>query len=242
MTGGILSHDWVASHQSLALATVFILGYAGIIVEEFFSFNKSGVALLTAVGMWTVRAAASSSERVLNESLNESLADVSQIVFFLIGAMTIVETVDAHAGFQLVTNAIGVRDKKRLVWLVGGITFFMSAILDNLTSTIVMVSLLRKLVKDDPEQRKTLGAVVVIAANAGGAWTPIGDVTTTSEFSAWQVLHHLSLSLSPSAVDQWPDQHAAHHSRHLPARRRLVAGAACNFCLMHRGCGGQGRR
>lgn len=129
--------------------------------------------------MWTVRAAASGSPDALNKQLNESLADVSQIVFFLVGAMTIVETVDAHAGFQLVTNAIGVRDKQRLVWLVGGITFFMSAILDNLTSTIVMVSLLRKLVRDDPGQRKMLGAVVVIAANAGGAWTPIGDVTTT---------------------------------------------------------------
>ena len=155
-----------------------MLGYAGIIFEEFFAFNKSGVALLTAVGMWSVRAAGAPSEAALNASLGECLADVSQIVFFLIGAMTVVETVDAHAGFKLVTDAIGTRDKKALLWLVGGLTFCMSAILDNLTSTIVMVSLLRKLVKD-PEQRKTLGAVVVIAANAGGAWTPIGDVTTT---------------------------------------------------------------
>ena len=157
---------------------MFVLGYAGIIFEEFFAFNKSGVALLTAVGMWSVRAAGAPSEAALNASLGECLADVSQIVFFLIGAMTVVETVDAHAGFKLVTDAIGTRDKKALLWLVGGLTFCMSAILDNLTSTIVMVSLLRKLVKD-PEQRKTLGAVVVIAANAGGAWTPIGDVTTT---------------------------------------------------------------
>ncbi len=155
-----------------------MLGYAGIIFEEFFAFNKAGVALLTAVGMWTVRAAGAPSEAALNASLGECLADVSQIVFFLIGAMTVVETVDAHAGFKLVTDAIDTRDKKALLWLVGGLTFCMSAILDNLTSTIVMVSLLRKLVKD-PEQRKTLGAVVVIAANAGGAWTPIGDVTTT---------------------------------------------------------------
>ena len=167
-----------AVRQALALSGVFVLGYAGIIFEEFFAFNKAGVALLTAVSMWAVRAAGAPSEAVLTTSLSECLADVSQIVFFLIGAMTIVETVDAHAGFKLVTDAIGTRDKKALLWLVGGLTFFMSAILDNLTSTIVMVSLLRKLVKD-PEQRKTLGAVVVIAANAGGAWTPIGDVTTT---------------------------------------------------------------
>jgi Na+/H+ antiporter NhaD/arsenite permease-like protein len=129
-----------------------VLGYAGIIFEEFFAFNKAGVALLTAVGMWTVRAAGAPSEAALNASLGECLADVSQIVFFLIGAMTVVETVDAHAGFKLVTDAIDTRDKKALLWLVGGLTFCMSAILDNLTSTIVMVSLLRKLVKD-PEQR-----------------------------------------------------------------------------------------
>jgi len=172
-----------------------VLGYAGIIFEEYFAVNKSGVALLTgaslapsatclphpprtAVGMWTVRAAGTPSEAALNAALSESLADVSQIVFFLIGAMTVVETVDAHGGFRLVTDAIGQRDRKSLLWLVGGITFCMSAVLDNLTSTIVMVSLLRKLVRD-PEERKLLGAVVVIAANAGGAWTPIGDVTTT---------------------------------------------------------------
>jgi Na+/H+ antiporter NhaD/arsenite permease-like protein len=165
-------------NQALALSGVFVLGYSGIIFEEFFSFNKSGVALLTAVGMWSVRAAGAPSEAVLNASLSECLADVSQIVFFLIGAMTVVETVDAHAGFKLVTDVIGKRNRLQLLWLVGGITFCMSAVLDNLTSTIVMVSLLRKLVKD-PEQRKMLGAVVVIAANAGGAWTPIGDVTTT---------------------------------------------------------------
>ncbi len=201
VAAGAISHEWVGQHearclfrsvavasrsslsqcrnlQALALSGVFVLGYAGIIFEEFFAFNKAGVALLTAVGMWTVRAAGAPSEAALNASLGECLADVSQIVFFLIGAMTVVETVDAHAGFKLVTDAIDTRDKKALLWLVGGLTFCMSAILDNLTSTIVMVSLLRKLVKD-PEQRKTLGAVVVIAANAGGAWTPIGDVTTT---------------------------------------------------------------
>jgi len=136
--------------------------------------------------MWTVRAAAAPSEAALNESLGESLAEVGQIVFFLLGAMTVVETVDAHAGFKIVTDAIGKRDKKTLLWLVGVVTFFLSAVLDNLTSTIVMVSLLRKLVPD-PEQRKLLGAVVVIAANAGGAWTPIGDVTTTMLWISGQI-------------------------------------------------------
>jgi len=176
--GGVaLGHNWVADHEAVALGVVFLLGYAGIIFEETFAFNKSGVALLTAVGMWTVRAVANGGHEV-EGSLSESLADVSQIVFFLMGAMTIVETVDAHQGFKIVTDSIKTRDRTTLLWLIGGITFFMSAILDNLTSTIVMVSLLRKLVPDE-EDRKFFGAVVVIAANAGGAWTPIGDVTTT---------------------------------------------------------------
>lgn len=103
---------------------------------------------------------------------------MSEIIYFLLGAMTIVEVVDAHQGFKIITDVINTRSRNTLMWLIGGVTFFMSAVLDNLTSTIVMVSLLRKLCPD-PETRKFLGAVVVIAANAGGAWTPIGDVTTT---------------------------------------------------------------
>jgi Na+/H+ antiporter NhaD/arsenite permease-like protein len=110
--------------------------------------------------------------------LRETSAEVSEIVFFLMGAMTIVEIVDSHQGFKIVTDSITTRNPRLLLWVVGVITFFLSSVLDNLTSTIVMVSLLRKLVSN-PEQRRFLGAVVVIAANAGGAWTPIGDVTTT---------------------------------------------------------------
>lgn len=96
--------------------------------------------------MWTIRSAGTDPS-VLNHQLEGSLAEVSQVIFFLIGAMTVVECVDAHQGFKLVTDAITTRDKKKLLWLIGGITFCMSAVLDNLTSTIVMVSLLRKLVK-----------------------------------------------------------------------------------------------
>jgi len=178
MLAGIVGHDFVAEHEALALTFVFTVGYAAIIFEEGVEFNKSGVALLTAVGMWTVRAVAAPDAAVLDGQLAEALADVGEIIFFLLGAMTIVETVDAHQGFKLVTDVIKTRNARQILWTVGGITFFMSAVLDNLTSTIVMVSLLRKLVPD-AEQRKFIGAVVVIAANAGGAWTPIGDVTTT---------------------------------------------------------------
>lgn len=172
-----LNTEWVASHESLALITVFILGYAGIIVEEELAFNKAGVALVMAVSLWVVRSFSGDHDAVSLE-LSESLAEVSEIIYFLLGAMTIVEVVDAHQGFKIITDSINTRSRSTLMWIIGGVTFFMSAVLDNLTSTIVMVSLLRKLCPD-PETRKFLGAVVVIAANAGGAWTPIGDVTTT---------------------------------------------------------------
>lgn len=174
----IVQHSWVAENQDLALSGVFVLGYLGIIFEEFLAFNKSGVGLLMAVTLWVIRSIGAPTTDIAAKQLTESSSEVAEIVFFLLGAMTIVEIIDAHQGFKIVTDSITTRKPRVLLWTVGGITFFLSSVLDNLTSTIVMVSLLRKLVKD-PEYRRYLGAVVVIAANAGGAWTPIGDVTTT---------------------------------------------------------------
>ncbi|KAK4477012.1 hypothetical protein RD792_016214 [Penstemon davidsonii] len=141
------------------------------------------------------------STEVAVSELSHASAEVSEIVFFLLGAMTIVEIVDAHQGFKLVTDNITTRKPRTLLWVIGFVTFFLSSILDNLTSTIVMVSLLRKLVPPG-EYRKILGAVVVIAANAGGAWTPIGDVTTTmlwihGQISTLQTMKDLAI---PSAV------------------------------------------
>ncbi|MCA9195877.1 MAG: hypothetical protein KDB03_29150, partial [Planctomycetales bacterium] len=104
--------------------------------------------------------------------------EIASILFFLMGAMTIVELVDSHEGFALITDRIQTRSKRSLLWTVGLLTFFMSSLLDNLTTTIVMVSLLRKLIKDR-EDRLTVIGMVVVSANAGGAWTVIGDVTTT---------------------------------------------------------------
>ncbi|KAG9440338.1 hypothetical protein H6P81_020503 [Aristolochia fimbriata] len=173
-----INHSWVAANQDIAMALVFILGYAGIIFEESLAFNKSGVGLLMAVSLWVIRSIGAPSTDIAVAELTHASAEVSEIVFFLLGAMTIVEIVDAHQGFKLVTDNIRTRNPRTLLWVVGFVTFFLSSILDNLTSTIVMVSLLRKLVPPS-EYRKFLGAVVVIAANAGGAWTPIGDVTTT---------------------------------------------------------------
>jgi len=173
----LLNTTWVANHLDLSMILVFILGYVGIIIEEELAFNKSGVALLMAVSLWTIRALAGEPGEVHHE-LEYAVSEVSEIIFFLLGAMTIVEVVDAHQGFKIITDVINTKSRTTLLWVVGMITFFMSASLDNLTSTIVMVSLLRKLCPD-PDTRKSLGAVVVIAANSGGAWTPIGDVTTT---------------------------------------------------------------
>lgn len=177
-TTAIVQHSWVAENQDLAMSVVFGLGYLGIIFEEFLAFNKSGVGLLMAGTLWVIRSIGAPTTEIASKQLTDSCSEVSEIVFFLLGAMTIVEIVDAHQGFKIVTDSITTRKPRVLLWVVGWITFFLSSVLDNLTSTIVMISLLRKLVKD-PDQRRYLGAVVVIAANAGGAWTPIGDVTTT---------------------------------------------------------------
>ncbi|PPR88648.1 hypothetical protein GOBAR_AA32034 [Gossypium barbadense] len=179
LTGTLaINLTWVTDHQDIAMALLFGIGYAGIIFEESLAFNKSGVGLLMAVSLWVVRSIGAPSSDIAVSELTHASAEVSEIVFFLLGAMTIVEIVDAHQGFKLVTDNITTRKPQTLIWVVGFVTFFLSSILDNLTSTIVMVSLLRKLVPPS-EYRKLLGAVVVIAANAGGAWTPIGDVTTT---------------------------------------------------------------
>ncbi|XP_065871047.1 sodium/proton antiporter 1 [Euphorbia lathyris] len=196
-----INHSWVAANQDLAMAILFAIGYAGIIFEESLAFNKSGVGLLMAVSLWVVRSIGAPSTDIVVSELSHASAEVSEIVFFLLGAMTIVEIVDAHQGFKLVTDNITTRKPRTLLWVVGFVTFFLSSILDNLTSTIVMVSLLRKLVPPS-EYRKLLGAVVVIAANAGGAWTPIGDVTTTMLWIHGQIstLPTMKSLIIPSAV------------------------------------------
>ena len=138
---------------------------------------------LFTLGMWVTYADfynganGIASESVI-EQLGEQLAEVSDICFFLLAASAIVEVVDAHQGFKVVTNQIKTTSKKGLFWVIGFLTFFLSAILNNLTVTIVMCSLLKKLVPVESD-RKLFGAMVVVAANAGGVWTPIGDVTTT---------------------------------------------------------------
>ncbi len=169
------------------MIAVFVLGYLMIAFEHKIRIDKAASAILTAVFTWTVlvlgadvllpAAGANATHTVVHE-LREHLGEISEILFFLMGAMVIVELVDAHEGFKLITDRITTTRKVTLLWLIGVITFFLSAVLDNLTTTIVMVSLLRRLI-GEPKERWFYAGIVVIAANAGGAWSPIGDVTTT---------------------------------------------------------------
>jgi len=169
-----------------ALVVIFVLAYAAIALEHPLKVNKSASALLGAGLLWTVYALAGPDNHAAVENLHESVASTAQIVFFLMGAMTIVEVVDAHNGFYAITSRIQTTRLSTLLWLVGFVTFFLSAILDNLTTTIVMISLMKKLL-DRHEDRLFFAGIIVIAANAGGAWSPIGDVTTTMLWIGGQI-------------------------------------------------------
>jgi NhaD family Na+/H+ antiporter len=168
------------------LVILFVLAYVAIALEHPLGVNKSASALLGAGLLWTCYAVMSGDPQRVGDELGESLMGTAQIVFFLIGAMTIVEVVDAHNGFEVITQRIQTRSLSSLMWLVGFVTFFLSAILDNLTTTIVMVSLMKKLL-DRREDRLFFAGMIIIAANAGGAWTPIGDVTTTMLWIGGQI-------------------------------------------------------
>ena len=161
-----------------AISIIFVLSYLAIALEHPLKISKSASALMGAGWLWTIYALASGDMNQVDADLNRSLMGTAQIVFFLMGAMTIVEVVDAHEGFLAITSRIKTTRLSSLMWLVGFVTFFLSSILDNLTTTIVMVSLMKKLL-DKRDDRLFFAGIIVIAANAGGAWTPIGDVTTT---------------------------------------------------------------
>jgi NhaD family Na+/H+ antiporter len=169
-----------------ALITIFVIAYAAVALEHPIRINKAASALVGAGLLWTTYAALSAAPALVDRQLNESVSSTAQIVFFLIGAMAIVEVIDAHNGFEVITSLIRTRKQAALMWLVGFVTFFLSAILDNLTTTIVMISLMRKLL-DNRSDRLLFAAMIVIAANAGGAWSAIGDVTTTMLWIGGQI-------------------------------------------------------
>ena len=194
---------------------VFVIGYLAIAFEHPIKINKTASALVTAVICWTIFTVSDAPETLLNstryidflhelgekagtlspeeihleyvsESLGHHLDEIAQILFFLMGAMTIVELVDAHHGFKFITDRIKTKNPIMLLWVVCIVAFFLSSVLDNLTTTIVMVSLIRKLIPDK-EMRLFFAGMIIIAANAGGAWSPIGDVTTTMLWIGGQI-------------------------------------------------------
>ncbi|MEO5997272.1 MAG: sodium:proton antiporter NhaD [Chitinophagaceae bacterium] len=183
------------------LIALFVIGYGAIAFEHVLKINKTAPALLTGVLCWTVYILFSDNKEEVTSQLVENLGDFSGILFFLMGAMTIVEIIDTHDGFDIITQRITQKNKRKLLWIISVITFCLSPVLDNLTTAIVMVSLLQKIITQ-PKERLYFVGMIVIAANAGGAWSPIGDVTTTmlwmgGQITAGNIIKELLL---PSAV------------------------------------------
>ena len=213
---------------------IFLVGYLCIALEHPLKVNKAGTALLTGTVLWVLYIFAADKfvpavsgtgfeifrslnpsiaelpvfkqcvQYVLSHQMLESIGEIAQTLIFLIGAMTTVELIDSHGGFSFITDRITPRDKRRLLWIITTITFFMSAVLDNLTTSIVMIMLIRKLLGNYRE-RWVFGSIIIIAANSGGAWSPIGDVTTImlwvkGNISTGETIPNLILPSIASAV------------------------------------------
>lgn len=184
------------------IVIVFVIGYLAIALEHYIKVNKTASALLTGVLCWTIYIINTPDKAHVTHQLLEQVGDFSGILFFLLGAMTIVELIDSHNGFDLITSKIVVNSKRRLLWVITFITFFLSSILDNLTTAIVMCSLLMKF-NLNKEEKLLFASLVVIAANAGGAWTVIGDVTTTMLWIAGRIstVEIMKMAIIPSIVN-----------------------------------------
>jgi len=186
----------------ILMVLTFAIGYIAISLENKIKVNKAAIALLAAVFCWVFNFIEHfPADEASLHRLIEHLGEISQVIFFLMGAMTIVELIDSHGGFKIITGFIRTRDKRKLLWVVSIITFFLSSVLDNLTTSIVMVSLLRRLILDR-DDRMIFAGMVIVAANAGGAWSPIGDVTTTMLWIGGQVTTGklMKLLIIPSLV------------------------------------------
>jgi len=168
------------------LLTIFIIGYLAIAFEHQIKLNKAASALITGVLCWTIYIITGADHESAQHALLEHMGEISGILFFLLGAMTIVELIDAHDGFESISSSIKTANKFNLLAIIAVLAFFLSAVLDNLTTTIVFISLIAKLVKDTKE-KLIFASLIVIAANAGGAWSPIGDVTTTMLWIGGQI-------------------------------------------------------
>jgi len=168
------------------MIVVFILGYIAIAFEHPIKVDKAASALIIGGLGWALFAFSGVDQHTLTHEIQHHIVDIAEILFFLLGAMTIVELIDAHEGFSIITNKITTNKKVYLIWILSIITFFFSAVLDNLTTSIVMAALLSKLIKEK-ETLWLFAGVVILSANAGGAWSPIGDVTTIMLWIGGQV-------------------------------------------------------
>ena len=168
------------------MIVVFVLGYLAIALEHPLKIDKAASALIIGALCWALFAFSGIDAHDLTKELRHHLVDIAEILFFLLGAMTIVELIDAHEGFAIITDKITTNKKVALMWILSLITFFFSAALDNLTTAIVMSALLTKLIKDK-ETLWMFAGMVILTANAGGAWSPIGDVTTIMLWIGGQV-------------------------------------------------------
>jgi Na+/H+ antiporter NhaD/arsenite permease-like protein len=172
--------------SGILILIVFIAGYMAIAFEHPLKVNKAASALITGVLCWTIYILQSNDPHAVGEELVHGFGDIASILFFLMGAMTIVELIDSHNGFDIITQKITTKSKRQLLFIVAIITFFLSSLLDNLTTAIVMTSLCAKLLTEK-EDRLWFAGTIIIAANLGGAWSPLGDVTTTMLWIGGQI-------------------------------------------------------
>ncbi|SFE41289.1 sodium:proton antiporter NhaD [Spirosoma endophyticum] len=172
--------------MTFLLISFFVVGYLLITLEHPIKINKTATALITGVVCWTAYALFDAHTESVMHHLGEHLAQTAEILFFLMGAMTVVELIDVHDGFTLITDRVASRNIRTLLWIISLLAFVLSALLDNLTTAIVMVSVARKLIRN-AEQRRIVAGMIIVASNAGGAWSPIGDVTTTMLWIGEQV-------------------------------------------------------
>jgi Na+/H+ antiporter NhaD/arsenite permease-like protein len=191
---------------------IFVIGYVAIAFEHSLKLDKAASALITGVLCWTLVIIQSPDTAAASESLMHHLGEIASILFFLLGAMAIVQLIDSYDGFDLITQKISARSKRSLLIIISAITFFMSAALDNLTTSIVMMSLCTQLLSER-EDRLWFAGLIVISANAGGAWSPLGDVTTTMLWIGGQItaaniiqrliLPSLLVCLLPTLIIAW---------------------------------------
>jgi Na+/H+ antiporter NhaD/arsenite permease-like protein len=189
LINNLLTFAFIKSYIKMTtiVLVIAILGYLLVILESPFKINKTITAILTGSLCWVFFALFyKGDQHLLAEKLTGHFGEIGGLLIFLLGAMTIVELIDLHKGFAVITHRIRTKSVLNLLWIVGGVTFFMSALLDNLATAIIMVTLLKKLMPKG-EIRMILAGIIVIAANAGGAWSPIGDVTTTLLWIGGQV-------------------------------------------------------